>query len=674
MKRVLGQALLLVLAWAGGAAAATSIRSWQEQLDQQVQLGYDRPDAALATLQALLPQAAADPNAERAWWLARGLVEARSGREPAALASAQRLDALQQAHSDPMAGADAELVRAVVDENGGRLGRAAEHAQTALVHYEQLCGKVAAAPRVDCDHRARWRAMQVLASRATAQGIQVNQRQIWQAAAALAHDAQDLYREAWSLALLASAHASAGEFDAASRLIQQANRMARLQGASDLTARLKLSEARVLGRRGDAAAAREASEEGARLAREAGSPRLEALFLTNLSDDYVNAGQPQRALRAVERALPTVRRYGQVLAERTLLHNASLARLGLGQLAGAKKDFEHMLTLWESSGEADQATVLREFGSALANAGDLSGALELYHRERKLAADIMARNRDSAVRELQARYEREAKQRSIELLERDNALKTARIGNRALLQRVWTLLAATLVAATAFAVLLYLRVRETQRQLEHSHARLRVQSERDALTGLANRRYFQDVMRQRGAHQAFEGSLLLVDIDHFKHVNDRHGHAAGDEVLVEVARRLADAVRSEDVLVRWGGEEFLVFAPALEPDALEAFAERLLRTVAAEPVACSGPQALRVTVSIGQAHFPLAPSGLRLTWEQAVNFIDMALYTAKSLGRNRAVGIVSVRADDVDAMRAVEQDFERAWTEGTVVLHVTEGP
>jgi diguanylate cyclase (GGDEF)-like protein len=378
-------------------------------------------------------------------------------------------------------------------------------------------------------------------------------------------------------------------------------------------------------------------------------------------------------LRAVERALPTVRRHRQVIAERTLLHNASLARLGLGQLAGAKKDFEQMLTLWGSSGEADQAIVLREFGAALAAAGDLAGALELYHRERKLAADIMARNRESAVRELQARYDREAKQRSIELLERDNALKTARIGNRALLQKVWTLLAATLAAAVAFAVLLYLRVRETQRQLEHSHARLRVQSERDALTGLSNRRHFQDVMRQRGAHHAFEGALLLVDIDHFKHVNDQHGHACGDEVLVEVARRLGEAVRSDDMLVRWGGEEFLVFAPRLDAAALDAFAERLLRAVAAEPVHCSD-SALRVTVSIGHGHFPLAPSGLRLTWERAVNFVDMALYTAKSLGRNRAVGIAAVHADDADALRAVERDFERAWTEGTVVLRVSDGP
>ena len=656
-----------------GPALAVPVTAWQEQLDVEVRRGYDEPDAAMAALESLKSAALADPAAERAWRLAQGLVQGRSGREADAEHVAGQLDALRRERADPMAGADAELVRAVSAENAGRLNRAADHAQAALLEYERLCGKAAAVPRADCDYRARWRALQVLSARASAQGIQVNQRQHWQAAAALAHEAQDLYRETWSLALLASAHASAGEFDAAMRLMQQATRMARLQDAPELQARVKLSEGRMLARRGEPTAARRVAEEGMRLAREARSPRLEALFLVNLSDDLVKSGLPQEALQAVERALPTIRRHRDLRAERVLLHNATLARLGLRQVAAAKKDFEQLLRLWESSGEGDQATVLREFSDALAAAGDVAGALELYHRERKLSADIMARNRESALRELQSRYDRETQQRNIELLERDNALKTAQIGNRALLQKVWTLLAATLAAAAVFAVLLFLRVRETQRQLEQSHARLRVQSERDALTGLANRRHFQDVMRERGVHQAFEGALLLIDIDHFKHVNDRHGHAVGDEVLVEVARRLGEAVRSDDLVVRWGGEEFLVFAPNLEPQTVDAFAERLLHAVGSEPVETSG-QSLRVTASIGHAHFPLAPLQHRVSWERAVNLVDMALYTAKSQGRNRAVGIAQVRADDGAALRAVEQDFERAWTDGTVALQISEGP
>ena len=91
-----------------------------------------------------------------------------------------------------------------------------------------------------------------------------------------------------------------------------------------------------------------------------------------------------------------------------------------------------------------------------------------------------------------------------------------------------------------------------------------MQSERDPLTNLANRRHFLSVMQAEqargGAEAGFDGALLLVDIDHFKHVNDSHGHAAGDIVLCEVARRLNEAVRGDDLVVRWGGEEFLVLA------------------------------------------------------------------------------------------------------------------
>jgi predicted signal transduction protein with EAL and GGDEF domain len=135
----------------------------------------------------------------------------------------------------------------------------------------------------------------------------------------------------------------------------------------------------------------------------------------------------------------------------------------------------------------------------------------------------MAENRRSALQTLQARNEMQRKQRDIELLGRDNALKAQALGNRSLTQRVWLLVALVMALSAALVALLYRRVRETNRQLVASHAELRVQSERDPLTNLANRRHFQAVMqRHSGRAGGFEGALLLVDIDHFKHVNDGH--------------------------------------------------------------------------------------------------------------------------------------------------------
>jgi diguanylate cyclase (GGDEF)-like protein len=287
----------------------------------------------------------------------------------------------------------------------------------------------------------------------------------------------------------------------------------------------------------------------------------------------------------------------------------------------------------------------------------------------------MQRNRSAALKEMQSRYDAEARQRSIDLLNRDNALKTAALANRDLVQRIWVLVAAVMALSVVLAALLYRRVRETHRQLAASHARLRVASERDPLTDLANRRHFHSVMQaaQRANGPGFIGALLMVDIDHFKRINDGHGHAAGDVVLVEVARRLNDAVRGDDLVVRWGGEEFLIVAMKLTTEQTDQLAARVLASIGETPVEVEdGP--LRVTASIGYARFPLPPYGVPAPWEQAINLADMALYTAKSQGRNRAVGIVSATAADAATLRRIEADFDQNWRDGRVALLQTAGP
>jgi diguanylate cyclase (GGDEF)-like protein len=146
-----------------------------------------------------------------------------------------------------------------------------------------------------------------------------------------------------------------------------------------------------------------------------------------------------------------------------------------------------------------------------------------------------------------------------------------------------------------------------------------------------------------GLEAAFEGALLLLDIDHFKRINDQHGHAVGDAVLVEVARRLNQTVRGDDLIVRWGGEEFLVVSLRLPAPRVPLLAERLRLAVAGVPIdSPAGP--LAVTMSIGHAHFPLhgepAPG-----WERAVDRVDGALYAAKAQGRNRACAVEPIGDD-----------------------------
>jgi diguanylate cyclase (GGDEF)-like protein len=669
--RACAAVLLAAAAWLQPvAAAAVPPASLAYRADQLVNLGNDWPDEAMAGLAALGAEAT-DTAGQRVLAVSRGLVAARAGRDADADAAAAALRG--HGAGDPLAMAGGELVLAVQADTRGRFDVAAEHAQAAAELYASSCR--APGPSAVCEHRQWWRAHVVLYTRAISQGNRVAARGHMNDALEIAQAAGDLYLQAWNHATLASLSASLGEFDLARRQMAQAQRLARLEGSASVAVRMRLNEARIALSRDDAASARGALEGALPLARQARSPRLEALVLNNLSDEYVKSGRPRDALAAIERALPIVRRYGDLRLERALLHNAGLARIGLGRMAEGRRDLDRVIELWATGGgEGDRAVVLREFGDALAAAGDARGALELYHRERTLAAEIMAANRDSALLELRARYDREAQQRDIQMLARDNELKSARLANRALMQRVWFLVAAMLLLALVLVALLYRRVRETHRQLARSHAWLRVQSERDALTGLANRRRFQDVMRDRGAQEAFDGALLLVDVDHFKRVNDTRGHAAGDQVLVEISRRLNDAVRAGDMVVRWGGEEFLIYAPRVAADQVATLAERVLQAVGDTPVAVEGAEPLNITASIGYARFPLPPHRVSLSWEQAVNLADMALYTAKSLGRNRAVGIAGAKASHAAALREVESNFEGAWTDGRLDLQLTPGP
>jgi diguanylate cyclase (GGDEF)-like protein len=662
---------LLALAVASGAAASAPIvePGLATALEAGLRKGMNWPDEALRDVDALTQKTPDDEVTQRAALIVRGSINANAGRAEAAIAQADELAALGQRAADSLALAGADLVRARLAVTRARGEEAAEFARSALAAAKASCAQRSndAPP---CDHAVAWEALDIIARYEENRGVIVSARSYSQAAYDLARDAADVYRQARSLAHLGYLSALAGETDSAWRQFAQAERLARQYGTADLLAQTKLTGSAIAARFNQYERVRRASEEALPLARAAHAPRLEARALTNLSDALVKTHHPAEALNAVERAMPIVRGYNDRRAEIILLTNGCLAKIGLGRIADGRADLERLLEqLGRSGATARQARVLREFSDALADAGDLRGALELYHRERALTEEFTALNRKTALDELHQRYDREAKQKSIDLLSRDNALKSAELENRRLQQRIW-LTTGTLAALAAMLVgVLYGRVRETNRRLAESHAWLRVQSQRDPLTGLANRRHFQDVMSGvAGRAGAFEGALLLVDVDHFKHVNDGHGHETGDKVLKEIAQRLKDVVRSEDLVVRWGGEEFLVFAPHVNPQQARGLAQRVLRNVGDASVPLGGGASLRVTVSIGYGRFPLPPHELCVAWEQAVNLADMALYTAKSQGRNRAVGIGSIAASNAEAMREVERDFEGAWAEGRVTL------
>ena len=180
-------------------------------------------------------------------------------------------------------------------------------------------------------------------------------------------------------------------------------------------------------------------------------------------------------------------------------------------------------------------------------------------------------------------------------------------------------------------------------------------------------------MRHLAAEGNFSGTVFLADIDHFKRINDCWGHASGDAVLVEIARRLRAVLREPDLIVRWGGEEFLVVVRALSPEAVEALAQRMLEVVGTAPVV-HDQRVMAVTASIGYATFPIEPTLLDVSWERAINLIDTALYLAKAHGRNRAYGVRMINANDAERFDAIARSLEAAWRTGDVALTLLEGP
>lgn len=692
-RRGWGAACLVALSLAvgpGGAAAAEpggplqalrglealqgapALHELNEQADRWADEGFDHPDEVLQRLESLQQGLANAP--PLAWTRVvertRGVVAARAGRETVALEAAGRL--AQMADRDKAAAADAAMVRATLDEQLWRTESATAHALEADAAYARAC---ASEPRTTgvCDHRGWWEVIRMLALRADRQGNRLEAARLQNRANELAAQADDDYLLAWGLSTQAVMSHYLNEPEKSRREMAQAERHARKDPSGRALIRVLMNSAALASVRNDRTGSFPVLEEAVALARKIGSSRAEAMVLASLSDEFLRAGKPREALAAVERALPVMRQFNDRRNLPVMLHNGGIARVRLGQLPQGKADLEAALQLWQQAkARARIEAALNESADALAEAGDFKEALSHFHRANQLREQIDADTRDAVLGQLKERFRTEAGQRDLELAERENSLKTARLQNQTLMQRVWMLASIVLALAAGVLVVQVRRTREANLQLRRSEALLKVQSERDPLTGLANRRHFREALAARaGSDDTFRGGLILLDVDHFKRLNDEHGHAVGDAVLVEVARRLSACVRAGDVACRWGGEEFLVHTPELSSEAVESLALRVLHEIGNRPFQVAGGREVSVTMSMAYASFPLPPNEVSLPWEQAVNLVDMALYSAKAMGRDRAVGIEFTDASSSEALARAAGDFERARSQGRLGVKVT---
>jgi diguanylate cyclase (GGDEF)-like protein len=194
-------------------------------------------------------------------------------------------------------------------------------------------------------------------------------------------------------------------------------------------------------------------------------------------------------------------------------------------------------------------------------------------------------------------------------------------------------------------------------ELQRKNLELQEISYTDALTGVWNRRYLEEILTAEAGqvlrnYERAQGNdirrldhrdliFLMVDMDFFKQVNDLHGHPAGDRLLQLVSERLSKVVRKSDVLVRWGGEEFLIMSRSADPSGTPAFCERILDILASEPFDLGHGVQVRKTCSVGWASFPWSRRNYEAVCaEEVIELADAALYRAKAAGRNQGMGIL----------------------------------
>jgi diguanylate cyclase (GGDEF)-like protein len=229
--------------------------------------------------------------------------------------------------------------------------------------------------------------------------------------------------------------------------------------------------------------------------------------------------------------------------------------------------------------------------------------------------------------------------------------------------------------------------------LEHAYRQQQEASLTDPLTQLRNRRFLMERIedevaltlrrqdrRQRrgdapaGAPEDRDLAFFMIDIDQFKSINDRHGHAAGDAVLVQVAQRLREVARETDYVIRWGGEEFLIVARATHADEGAGLAERLRHAISSRPFNIGEGRTIERTCSIGFAGYPFHRDHPRLaTWSEITGLADQALYRAKEEGRNRWVGFYATKVP------STREGFERlcrdvAGAAGRGEITIVRGP
>lgn len=267
-----------------------------------------------------------------------------------------------------------------------------------------------------------------------------------------------------------------------------------------------------------------------------------------------------------------------------------------------------------------QADMLNYLADAYETAQRLERALGVLRQQLELRETAHRAERERTLAELQVQHDAQEASLRIQLLEQESALREAKIAEQQRNQYWVILLSSILFVALALSLFAARYVRQLNRQLSKANQELTELSHRDPLTQLYNRRALAGFSEQHG------DLLVLFDLDKFKGINDQFGHDVGDQVLQSVSQRVKAVLRKEDLLVRWGGEEFLVVIRRINELGLDVIKAKLHSAIVHSPFA---------DITVNASGGAVFLQGQTSTWQSAIKRADELLYQAKANGRAR---------------------------------------
>lgn len=404
-------------------------------------------------------------------------------------------------------------------------------------------------------------------------------------------------------------------------------------------------------------------------------------ILNNFGDHYMYEEDWEKARSHLLEALELAEEVEDTWMAQTIHFNLGFVDVHQGNTEAGLQEMAEAIQFYRDEGiKTEVEGMLGELAVAYEFAGQYQKQAETLKAQMKLSQELYQSDQQKNLANLQQLYESKDKEQQIELLERQNRLKEQLLEINKQRNMIWLLAGIVAVFSTILVFVMYRKARKANLRLKAANSMLADQSLKDPLTGLWNRRALQKEMDERRKHgerrdaATQSDGLILLDLDFFKRINDQFGHAAGDEVLAEVSRRLQMICRDSDKLIRWGGEEFLFLVRNVDDENLKELSERILNELAKKPVRFEGHE-IPVTTTIGFIRLPFSGvSEKQMDWEKVLQVADMALYMGKAHGRNRACGVTELHVSYEEAQAILETDLSEALSNKWISMETIEGP